>query len=83
MNCPNCDRSLDLATYIKDVEKRPKVGDVSVCAYCSEILQFTDVEGELKFERASEEVQIEVAGHPDFIKAMQMAAAMQAWKKLN
>ena len=40
-HCPTCDKLLDGAPVLED-GKKPRPGDVSFCAYCHEILQFTD-----------------------------------------
>ncbi len=40
-HCPTCKKLLDGFTAI-DHDKKPKAGDVTICAYCNEVLQFTD-----------------------------------------
>lgn len=40
-HCPNCKKLLDGFTRLPDKAK-PKPGDISVCLYCGEILEFTD-----------------------------------------
>jgi hypothetical protein len=38
--CPSCDSKLDGFAYLEDDDRRPSRGDISVCAYCAEILVF-------------------------------------------
>lgn len=40
--CPSCGRANDAATNANDAKARPKKGDVSICFYCGEILEFGD-----------------------------------------
>ena len=40
-NCPTCNKLLDGFNSMEKGEK-PKPGDLTICAYCSEVLQFTD-----------------------------------------
>lgn len=51
-NCPCCKKLLDGFTSI-DHNKKPKSGDVMICAYCNEVLQFTD---DMSLQLASPEV---------------------------
>lgn len=39
--CPSCDGILDTCTST-DGEEVPSPGDVTLCFYCGEVLQFTD-----------------------------------------
>jgi len=39
--CPRCDNKLDGFTEMKE-GTTPKSGDVTVCLYCSAVLEFTD-----------------------------------------
>lgn len=49
--CPSCYRKLDMAN---DPEEKfvPKKGDLTVCIYCQEVLEFTD---DLNIKKLSEE----------------------------
>lgn len=38
--CPKCGAFLEMATSIDDSKERPKPGDLSVCIYCGEVLEF-------------------------------------------
>lgn len=40
-HCPTCKKMLDGFTAV-DHEQNPQPGDVTICAYCNEVLQFTD-----------------------------------------
>lgn len=40
-HCPTCDEKLDAVTSI-DADGMPERGDISLCAYCGEILEFDD-----------------------------------------
>jgi hypothetical protein len=48
--CPMCNAKLDAATHLPG-KAVPKPGDVSVCAGCGELLQFTDRMGLEKMEQ--------------------------------
>lgn len=43
-DCPICKHSLDRASYVDtgDTEVSPTSGDITICAYCSALLVFTD-----------------------------------------
>lgn len=40
--CPNCHSECDTATAAVEEEVVPVPGDVSICLYCGEFLQFSD-----------------------------------------
>ena len=40
--CPTCGSQLDAATGLNDPEQLPSKGDVSLCAYCGELLEYSD-----------------------------------------
>lgn len=40
--CPTCDTILDAATSTDGYDTTPKAGDVTVCIYCNDVLEFTD-----------------------------------------
>ena len=50
-HCPTCKKLLDGFIAV-DHEHIPKPGDLSICAYCSEVLQFTE---DMSFKQASVE----------------------------
>lgn len=74
--CPGCKAELDGATNMDNTVARPKAGDVSVCAYCGEIIEFMD---ELKLRSASPEVLKEL--HPVDRKMLQRMS--QEVQRLN
>ena len=41
-NCPNCNVPLDAVTDPSEQNKLPSPGDVTLCLYCDELLEFTD-----------------------------------------
>ncbi len=51
-NCPTCKKLLDGFTSV-DHDNKPEEGDVTVCAYCNEVLQFN---GDMSLKLASAEV---------------------------
>jgi len=71
--CPACDNKLDGFTAV-DHRNDPEPDDVTVCAYCVEILRFDE---NLKLEIASPELKEELSKNPEFVK---MVAAI---KKVN
>jgi hypothetical protein len=40
--CPVCESKLDAATATDDDNVVPKSGDVTICIYCTSVLEFTD-----------------------------------------
>lgn len=44
LKCPKCKASLNGVTHRTD-EARPRPGDLSICVYCKQALQFTDTLG--------------------------------------
>ena len=40
ITCPHCNRIIDGYTDIGQCNAKPKIGDVSICAYCKHILVF-------------------------------------------
>lgn len=42
INCPCCKKLLDANTAAFEEEAQPKKGDVSICAYCGNVLEFID-----------------------------------------
>ncbi len=51
-HCPTCKKLLDGFTAV-DHDKKPKAGDVTICVYCNEVLQFND---DMSMKLASAEV---------------------------
>jgi C4-type Zn-finger protein len=41
-DCPSCGKKLDDCTGVRDQNAMPGAGDVSICAYCAQILVFDD-----------------------------------------
>ncbi len=41
-NCPSCGKKLDDCTGVRDQTAMPGAGDISICAYCAQILVFDD-----------------------------------------
>jgi hypothetical protein len=41
-DCPSCGKKLDDCTGVRDQSALPGAGDVSICAYCAQILVFDD-----------------------------------------
>lgn len=41
-HCPNCKKLLDSFTAVSVSGSVPKPGDITVCLYCSTVLQFSD-----------------------------------------
>lgn len=39
--CPTCESKLDGATAIDGEQTMPEPGDITVCVYCTEVLEFT------------------------------------------
>jgi len=40
--CPTCHQKLDAATEVFGESEQPKAGDVSVCLYCGELLEYDE-----------------------------------------
>jgi hypothetical protein len=40
--CPTCESKLDAATAFDDSGATASPGDVTICVYCNEILEFTE-----------------------------------------
>jgi hypothetical protein len=40
--CPTCESKLDAATAFDDSGATARPGDVTICVYCNEILEFTE-----------------------------------------
>jgi hypothetical protein len=40
--CPSCGKVLDAATHPTADDIRPKVGDISICFYCGNLMAFGD-----------------------------------------
>jgi hypothetical protein len=58
-HCPSCDKTLDgFSAQHKEI---PKPGDLTVCVYCSEILEFT---AEMELQSASAETIADI----DFVE---------------
>ena len=51
-NCPTCKKLLDGYTAV-DHDHKPQAGDVTICTYCNEVLQFND---DMSMKLASAEV---------------------------
>lgn len=51
-HCPCCEEMLDAVTSL-DADGAPEPGDVSLCAYCGEILQFDE---DMQLTKVTEEV---------------------------
>lgn len=41
--CPSCGAKMDMVTGLTS-DERPAIGDVSVCYYCAEVLEFVTVD---------------------------------------
>ena len=70
-HCPKCGEKLDGFTGVTDPESMPHAGDVSICAYCSCVLEFIDTENGLGYKEASYE-KIMSAGLLDISRAHNM-----------
>ena len=54
-SCPKCGEKVDAATCVGDRELQPKVGDLSLCIYCTALLQYVGVEdGEFSYQEVGE-----------------------------
>jgi hypothetical protein len=40
--CPTCESMLDGATATDGKTTQPQPGDITICAYCTEVLEFTN-----------------------------------------
>jgi len=73
IKCPNCNEDLEQATCLgKDI---PKPGDISICAYCGQLLMFTENLNQRKVEDSEfrtfdEEAQQQIAHVQMGIKQM-------------
>lgn len=54
-HCPSCAKPLDASTHPEDDSLRPAEGDVSICAYCGEVLEFC---ADLSLIKAREETLV-------------------------
>lgn len=41
-HCPCCQRKLDCATYMGKEKRKPKPSDLTICMYCTTLLQFDE-----------------------------------------
>jgi len=41
-DCPKCGMHIDAATSVNGEDVKPKAGDLSICAYCTEFLIFNE-----------------------------------------
>jgi hypothetical protein len=71
-NCPSCEKLLDGFTHLA-VDSAPNPGDVTVCCYCSAVLQFTD---DLNLTHADADNLAEV----DFVELQQVHRAINFLK---
>ena len=71
--CPSCRKLLDGFTAV-DHDKKPKAGDVTICAYCNVVLQFND---DMSMKLASPEV-IEECGLLEISRGQRQARELKA-----
>ena len=72
-HCPTCKKLLDGFTAV-DHDKKPKAGDVTICSYCNEVLQFND---DMSMKLASPEV-IEECGLLEISRGQRQAREFKA-----
>lgn len=72
-HCPGCNHLLDGLTGV-DHDRQPSPGDVTICAYCNEVLQFTD---DMSLKLAPPEV-IEECGLLQISRGQRQARAFNA-----
>ena len=75
-HCPKCDSKLDGFTGVTDDDARPESGDITICAYCSCVLEFIDTDNGLGYKEASYESIVD-AGLFEISQAHNLANALR------
>lgn len=69
--CPKCKTKLDGFTSVSEDSVVPESGDVTICFYCSSVLEYINEDNELGLKEASYETMME-AGLLDISRAHNM-----------
>ncbi len=72
-DCLNCGKELN-AAFGTDTDDAPSLGDVSICLYCGNVMEFG---ADLTRVEATAETLLAIAGDSDFIAALTAAKAYQ------
>ncbi len=72
--CPFCGVKLDEATCVENNQSEPGPGDISICMYCAEILEF-DANMQLKQATLSTLLELDQAQHALLDKAVERIRA--------
>jgi len=72
--CPTCAKLLDAATAIDGEGNSPRTGDLSVCLYCGEIIEFGD---DMELIKAD----IDSIVQADFLELQKAQKLVRAWSE--
>jgi hypothetical protein len=78
--CPKCQRVIDAATSIEG-EYEPRVGDVSVCAYCSALLEFVEPLPRCRLLSDAELCELDQDTRDGLLRALAISRALQASRR--
>lgn len=79
--CLHCGKNLNFWNDPTGTSDGPKPGDITVCSYCSSILQYTAVGSLLGFAPPSKEMIESITNNPDYIAATIAAKALRLDRK--
>lgn len=74
--CPTCAANLSAATTMDDPTAVPSVGDVSVCLYCGEVLEFTE-------DMSLKKIDIETLVEADFVQLSQIQRFVRYYQSVT
>lgn len=77
LHCVTCNKNVDAWSDATDHGNSPKHGDITICMYCSEVMQFDFSNKDVGLIKASEDVLMELAGDPEFVRVMTAASAIR------
>jgi hypothetical protein len=76
--CPGCGEILSGATAVDLSGRAPKSGDVTICLYCTAVLEFVNNEGALNLALVHGDELILALANPKIRKARQVILANRA-----
>jgi hypothetical protein len=76
--CPDCRKLMDAASGVNDGEGGPTPGSIAICFYCHHLAIYGE---DMKLRNPTDEEVVEIAGHPDVVRAMTMLGKFKQWEE--